>query len=164
MITWMCAGPSKSYRKLRVRAGFWSSSGLLSNWIEVSVSACGVPNTHVRSQYIPVVIIVDRVGGKPSNLFLIYIFEFHKSISCTAAKFSKGRQLGFEANWNSFPLKVSGSCRFVIRVRLANLSLRLNRPDFSSQKRPLVWSPHIRIFNMRWGELYYGKSVQNIYG
>ena len=70
-----------------------------------SVSACGVSNTRVRSQYIPVVQIFYRVGGKPSNLFLIYIFEFHKSISCNAAKFLKGRQLGFEANWNSFPLK-----------------------------------------------------------
>jgi len=63
----------------------------------------------VRSRNKPKILITLFALGsaalKPCNLFLIYIFEFHQSISCTAAKFSKGGQLGFEANWNSFPLK-----------------------------------------------------------
>ena len=158
-------GPSKSYRKLRVRAGFWSSSGLPSNWIEVFQSLRAGSQTRASGHNIYQ--SFKSFTGSVANPQISSWFIFLNSIKVSLAP-RPNSQKG--DNWVSKPIgthspsKVSGSCRFVIRVRLANLSLRLNWPDFSSQKRPLVWSPHIRIFNMRWGELYYGKSVQNIYG
>ena len=84
------------------------------------------------------------------NFVSIYIFFFINVSLAPRPNLHK------EGNWFSTPigtlspLKVSGSCRFVLRERHAHLGQGMTRPNLSSQKRPFAGSPDIRyIYKVR---------------